>query len=132
MTDQFPQQVLDAADVRGGLQFLYLGEDAEHWVFLGHPYHGDVLAAAAVIAKDDGYDWTDDELPQRSQLDYTWAKLLTACEDHPAARDEHCWKCRSFDEENAWCLIWHAAADDSNIHRGEPGFFPIVLWEADA
>jgi hypothetical protein len=132
VTDQFPQQVLESADVRGGLQFLYLGEDAEHWVFLGHPYHRDVLAAAAVIAKDDGYDWTADELPERSQLDYTWAKVLTACEDHGPGRDGHCWKCRQFDDEGAWVLVWHARNEDSKVHRGEPGFFPIVLWEADA
>ena len=129
MTDQFPKQVLDAAEVRGGLQFLYLGEEAEHWVFLGHPYDGDVLAAAAVIASDDRLGWTADELPDRSELDYTWAKLITACEDHPV-RDEHCWKCR-LHEENAWTLTWHARAEDSEINRGEPGFFPIVLWEVD-
>jgi hypothetical protein len=130
VTDQFPEQITKTSQVRGGLQFLSLGEDVEYWVFLGHPYHRDVLAAAKVIAEDDHLGWTDDELPARSELDYTWAKVITRCEDHEVD-DEHCWKCRWFTEEGDWALIWHNRSEDPKVHRGEPGFFPIVLWEAD-
>lgn len=116
----YPSLVIDASTVRGGLRHLYLGEDAETWLFLGHAYHADVLAAIATIDREDkvGLD-EDDLLPARDALEYTFARLAP-CPEH-AEDDESC--------DCDWQLNWRTESGQSN--KGKPGYFPVVIWEVE-
>ena len=129
---EFPDQLIKATQLRGGIRHAQLGEDAETWVFLGHPYHRDVLAAIETIAREDGLGWDTDDIPTRSDLDYTYARHFDACPDH-TAHDDECGACltvRSL-EAGGWWLDWSGGGEDGKAHKGKPGYFPVVIWNVE-
>lgn len=117
----FPKPIVDYAPVRGGLRFVQLGEDGETWVFLGHAYNRDVLAAIEVINREDGYGWDAEDLPAQKDLTYTYAQMLPTDPE------------RVFGDtgEDGWSLDWSGGGEDCKANRGKPGYFPVVIWDAE-
>lgn len=129
----FPQQIIDDTTVRGGLRHVQLGEEGETWVFLGHAYRRDVLAAIETINREDGIGLDVDGLPCADQLEYTYARHLNTCPDH-AEIDDSCDLCHAVaagTSDGGWYLDWAGGGPDRKANRGKPGYFPVVLWDVE-
>ncbi|MFJ1765029.1 hypothetical protein ACIOD2_32210 [Amycolatopsis sp. NPDC088138] len=129
----FPEQIIADTTVRAGLRTVQLGEEGETWVFLGHAYRRDVLAAIETINREDKIGLGVDELPVADQLRYTYARVFTACPDHGESRDDECGYCDQFhslEPISSW-LEWSGGGTDGKANRGKPGYFPVVLWDVE-
>lgn len=119
---RFPEQVVTATEEREGLRYLFLGEDSERLVILGHPAAEAALVLVAAVSP-----WFDDEGELcAEELARTWARRLTACPQHAQEQQEEgCQYCDAGDmTEHVW-LDWQ----DGETKRNEPGYFPIVIWD---
>lgn len=112
----FPKRLVDDSRVHGGLRHVELGEEGETWVFLGHPYHPEVIAAIEAIGIADDFGWDTDDLPDAATLQYTYARFEKAGPDQPV---------------NGWYLDWSDGGEDGKANRAAAGYFPVVVWRAD-
>ncbi len=129
---EYPAELVADTTLRGGIRFVAVGEEAENFVFLGHPYHRDVLAAIELISTEDKLG--REEPAERDELNYTYARFMTKCpahrEDVEACSD--CQMARSVEQPDGWWLTWSTPDGNPKANRGKPGYFPVVIWDAEA
>lgn len=120
----YPRQMLTDSATVGGLRYVAVGQDPEDAaaVFLGHPPAAHLVVATRLYCVE--LLWDPDERAARNEHDlaYTWARLITRCEDHlPDAKDDECDACRYITSED-WWLTW---ADTARL---DPARFPVTVW----
>lgn len=120
----YPRQMLTGSTTVGGLRYVGVGEDPEDGavVFLGHPSVADVVMASRLYCVDQLWDPDERAARDEHDLSYTWARLITRCEDHlPDAKDDECDACRYITSED-WWLTWVSTV------RMDPARFPVTVW----
>lgn len=116
----FPAELVKATSNHNGLLYTYIGEDGDTLVILGHPTRNMLDALPTWLGFDPNYE------PET-----TYGRLLFACPKHkPDAAVEGCQFCDEI-EPGAWWLDW-STGENAKSNAGEPGYFPIVVWEVDA
>jgi hypothetical protein len=115
---EYPAQLLnDAAVGPYGLRSLYIGDDGEWLVILGHPELERVQALCDAVN-------CCDEPPGEDAVIRTWARLLTTCPEHEAPKDG-CTVCEIVTPVT-WWLDWQPATEPT-ANAGQPGYFPITV-----
>lgn len=122
---RFPEQVVAATEEHEGLRCLWLGEDNEWIVILGHP--AAEAAFALVVAVNPWFDAGDEAELRADELTYTWARRITACPRH-ARKQEGCQFCDAGDMTTDIWLDWQ----DGETKGSEPDYFPVVIWDMNA
>jgi hypothetical protein len=118
-TLEYPPQLLEDTDTGpDGLRWLFIGDDGDHLVILGHPEQERVTAAVKTLC-----DLSGDAIVDST---YVWARLLTECPTHHGTQPAACRMCAEASPER-WWLDWIADPPGSNDHR--PGYFPITVNE---
>lgn len=128
---EYPAELVAVTRMAGGIRFITLGEDAERYVFLGHQYHRDVIAALEQIVREDDID--QDEPVDREELAYTYARYMTKCLAHTADVEEctHCQMVRFLEQPDGFWLDWSTSDGNPKSNRGRHGHFPVVIWDVD-
>lgn len=119
----FPPEMVRDTKLQNGMRYLFLGDDGDTIVVLGHPVRIDL----------DTLPWWLDVTPN-SEPEYTWARLLFSCPDHDHRKPEleSCWMCRDT-EHCAWVLDWNTVdGQEPEVNALKDGYFPITVWEVES
>lgn len=115
----FPIEVVDPTTVVDGARYLWIGDDGEYLVLLGHPRRAELDEIVALISRKEDLD---EQLLAEGQ--YTDARMLTQCPEHADSKGTDCRFCDAMGPAE-WWLDW-GTPDGSNA--GKPTYFPIVVW----
>ncbi|MDX3661270.1 hypothetical protein PV646_28530 [Streptomyces sp. ID05-26A] len=116
----FPAELVKETSPHNSLRYMWIGEDAEQIVILGHPPRQELDALPS---------WLDFE-PDGDPVE-TYARLLWACAKHKkrSSPKSSCRGCRE-QRAGAWWMDWWTGKKKSpKANGGKPGYFPIMVWD---
>lgn len=115
----FPAEVVKETAHHNGLRFIYIGDDEETLVVLGHPTREELDALPGWLCFE-----------PTGEPEERYARLLWACQKHEAkGAKKSCRSCRE-PKPGAWWLDWSVGKKKGPKANGsKAGYFPIVVWE---
>lgn len=107
-------------------RYMFLGEDSEWLMILGHVPDGELADAVSVpgVGVDTDGDWA-------VVTRWTYASMHDMCPQH-LTWFEGCESCRILREDGGPLVLLTARADPDDAERGKPGWFPVTVVDLEA